>query len=131
MRFFLALLVGLGLLTLAANVVVHRTLWLWSERDLRLRGELAIHGARRTLVAAWRRRDLDELRAALTDIARDKRIIAAAGCGSPRRFCSGAYLARVTRSAATGPSSCCESSRCTSSTIPARCYLVGHCVADA
>lgn len=83
LRFFLILIVGLALLTLAANVVVHRTLWIWSERDIRLRGELAIHGARRTLVAAWQRRDLDELRAALTDIARDKRIIAAAGCGFP------------------------------------------------
>ena len=86
LRFLLALMLGLGLLTLAADVAVHRTLWLWSERDLRLRSELAIHGARRTLVSAWRRRALNELRATLTDIARDKRIIAAAACGFPDRL---------------------------------------------
>lgn len=86
LRFLLALMLGLGLLTLAADVAVHRTLWLWSERDLRLRGELAIHGARRTLVSAWRRRALNELREALTDLARDKRIIAAAACGFPDRL---------------------------------------------
>jgi len=74
------LLIGLGLLTLTADVLVSRTLRGWFERDLRLRGELALHGARRTLVAAWQRHDVAELQAALSEITRDEHILAAAAC---------------------------------------------------
>lgn len=70
----------LALLTWATHVLVNRTLRSWTDRDLRLRGELALHGARRTLIPAWEQHDLVELRAALSEIARDKRIIAAAAC---------------------------------------------------
>jgi trehalose 6-phosphate synthase len=75
-----ALVIGLGLLTGLADVLLHRTLRGWFERDLRLRSELALHGARRTLVSAWQRHAVTELRAALQELARDERIMAAAAC---------------------------------------------------
>ena len=75
-----ALVVGLALLAGIADVVMHRTLRRWFERDLRLRSELALHSARRALVSAWKQHHVAELRAALQEITRDERIMAAAAC---------------------------------------------------
>ena len=77
---FIALIAGLGLLTLLADVVLHRTLRTWFSRDLQLRSELAVRGARRSLVAAWQRNDVSEMRAALQELSRDERIMAAGAC---------------------------------------------------
>jgi len=81
-RFTLCLILGLGLLTWAASVVVHGTTRAWFEKDLRLRAQLAVHGARRGLVAGWGSTGGTELAALLSELARDERILAAAACST-------------------------------------------------
>jgi trehalose 6-phosphate synthase len=80
-KFLIGLIVGLCALTLAADQLMQSTLRRWSERDLQLRGELALHGAQRFLLSAWQSRNLNQLRATLTDLTRDDRLMAAAACG--------------------------------------------------
>jgi trehalose 6-phosphate synthase len=85
-RFVFALVLGLGLLTWAASVVVHRTTQEWFEKDVTLRAELAVNGARRGLVANWDAQQGAELTNLLADLTHDERIMAAAACaadGSP------------------------------------------------
>ena len=53
LRFVLALVVGLALLTWGASVLVFRTTRTWFERDMQLRAELAVNGAREALAARW------------------------------------------------------------------------------
>ena len=53
LRFILALVAGLALLTWGASVVVSRTTRAWFERDMLLRAQLAVSGARETLVSHW------------------------------------------------------------------------------
>ena len=60
-KFLIGLIVGLCALTLAADQLMQSTLRRWSERDLQLRGELALHGAQRFLLSAWQSRDLNQL----------------------------------------------------------------------
>ncbi len=79
LRFILALVAGLALLTWIASVVVSRTTRDWFERDIQLRSRLAVSGAREALVAHWGNHA--QLRKVLTDIARDERIMAAVACG--------------------------------------------------
>ena len=50
LRFTLALIAGLALLTWGASVVVSRTTRAWFEKDMQLRAQLAVSGARETLV---------------------------------------------------------------------------------
>jgi trehalose 6-phosphate synthase len=78
--FLLGLVFGLALLAWAASLLVHRTTRAWFERDLSLRSELAVHGARQALVAQWRDPLRGHLAALLADISRDERIMAAAAC---------------------------------------------------
>jgi trehalose 6-phosphate synthase len=79
LRFVLALLVGLGLLTWIAYGVLARTNRRWFEDDVRLRSLLAVESARRTLLAEWSR-DSPALNATLADITRDERIMGVAAC---------------------------------------------------
>ncbi|MCI0750017.1 MAG: trehalose-6-phosphate synthase, partial [Nevskiales bacterium] len=79
-RFFLALVTGLGVLIGVAWFVVGQTTRDWFERDIALRADLAISGARRALVADLRQQDLRGLRGLLADIARDERVLAVAVC---------------------------------------------------
>ena len=79
-RFLLVLVAGLGLLTFGASYLVDRTTRGWFERDLALRADLALSGARRTLIADVIGKDLRGLRAQLGEIARDERILAVAVC---------------------------------------------------
>jgi hypothetical protein len=53
LRFTLALVAALALLTWGASVVVTRTTRAWFERDMQLRAQLAVSGARETLVSHW------------------------------------------------------------------------------
>lgn len=78
----LGLLLGLAALTWTAELLVQRTLWRWTERDLQLRGDLAMHGARRNLTAAWQAKDLGQIREILSELTRDDRLLAAAACGA-------------------------------------------------
>ena len=48
-RLVLALISGLALLTWAAWEIVHRTTDAWFQKDVSLRAELAVNGARRSL----------------------------------------------------------------------------------
>jgi trehalose 6-phosphate synthase len=82
LRFILALVAGLGLLTWGASVLVGRTTRDWFDRDIRLRAELAVSGARAALVAQWTPQKADQLREILDGIARDERIMAVAACGT-------------------------------------------------
>jgi trehalose 6-phosphate synthase len=82
LRFILALIAGLGLLTWGASVLVSRTTRDWFDRDIRLRAGLAVSGARSALVARWNPEQPDQLREILEEIARDERIMAVAACGT-------------------------------------------------
>jgi trehalose 6-phosphate synthase len=81
-RFAIGLIAGLGLLTWAALVIVQRTTSAWFEKDVRLRTELAVGGARYALISRWGETDRRGLNEVLSEIARDERIMAAAACGS-------------------------------------------------
>ena len=80
LRFAVALVVGLALLTWGASVVVTRTTRAWFERDMQLRAELAVSGAREVLVAHWDRKA--DLRRALVELTHDERVLGAAACGT-------------------------------------------------
>lgn len=79
-RFVLTLLAGLALLTWAGSVVVQETTRDWFERDVRLRAELVVNGARHTLLAHWSKSERRELRNILVEITHDERILAAIAC---------------------------------------------------
>jgi len=79
-RFAVALVMGLALVTWLANGLVHQTTRAWFDRDVTLRAQLAVSGARRALAAEWNRESRAELRALLTEIAHDERIMGAAAC---------------------------------------------------
>lgn len=87
-RFLMLLLLGLGLLSLVATLAVQNTLRRWFAKDLGLRAQLAYSGARASLLDRWSRPE--ELRAVLTDLCRDERILAAAACDP-----SGAFVAQT------------------------------------
>ncbi|MBI2895739.1 MAG: trehalose-6-phosphate synthase [Deltaproteobacteria bacterium] len=80
LRFTVALVLGLGLLTWAASLIVSSTTRDWFMKDVRLRGQLAVNGARRALVAHWP--DARAVQAILSEITRDERIMAAAACSA-------------------------------------------------
>lgn len=77
-RFLLALTAGLAVLALLGYVLVTRTTSRWFEKDLALRGQLAIESARTSLAGHWN--DREQLGQILGDITRDERIMAAAAC---------------------------------------------------
>ncbi len=83
-RFLIVLGAGLCLLAWAVTVLVQETTRRWFERDLSLRARLVASGARASLAAHWRMESQRELRAQLTEIARDERILGAAACGADR-----------------------------------------------
>lgn len=79
-RFVAGLVVGLALLTLIAAVVVQRTTRIWFERDVSLRAQLVVNGARQVLASHWQTGQRKELRNTLSEITRDERILSAAAC---------------------------------------------------
>lgn len=79
-RFVIVWLTALTLLVAVAWLSVMRTQRGWFEKDVALRAELAVSGARRALIADLQKHDLKDLKDLLTDIARDERILAAAVC---------------------------------------------------
>jgi trehalose 6-phosphate synthase len=79
-RFFVVLVFALGLLSATAWLLVTQTTRGWFERDLALRADLAVSGARRALVSDLQRKDVRGLRNLLAEIARDERILAASVC---------------------------------------------------
>jgi trehalose 6-phosphate synthase len=82
LHFIIGLVVGLALVTWAASAVVRRTTRDWSEKDLNLRAQLAVSGARQALVSRWRGDNGTELEEILAEVAHDERIMGAAACGA-------------------------------------------------
>jgi len=79
-RFFVVLVVALAGLSAAGWLLVTQTTSGWFERDLALRADLAVSGARRALLEDLRAGDVKGLRALLADVTRDERILAGAVC---------------------------------------------------
>lgn len=82
LRFVVGLLLGLALLTWVTSVIVDRTTTTWLKKDVRLRAEVVLSGARPALIAHWRPDARQEVRSMLADITRDERILAAAVCNA-------------------------------------------------
>ncbi len=76
------MIAGLALLIVLAWFAVMRTTSGWFERDVGLRAELVLSGARRSLITHLSGNDARGLRDLLNDISRDERILAAAVCTS-------------------------------------------------
>jgi trehalose 6-phosphate synthase len=79
-KFVLALIIGLALLTWLASVIVERALYDWFEKDLGLRAQLAVSVAHPALVSGWHKEQGADLNTVLSQLARDERIMAAAAC---------------------------------------------------
>jgi trehalose 6-phosphate synthase len=73
------LLLGLGVLALAAYWAAMSVTAGWFEKDLRLRAQLAVASARQSLLESWSG-NLGRLAQTLSDMARDERIMGAAAC---------------------------------------------------
>ncbi len=86
LRFVLALVVGLALLTWGASVLVFRTTRTWFERDMQLRAELAVSGGREALAARWAAGQNGELLKVLLTLSRDERVLGAAACDPDLRL---------------------------------------------
>jgi len=91
LRFILVLLVGLAALTWAAASSVQKTNRQWADEDIVLRVRLVAREAGPTLLQYWSKQASADLANALSNIARDERIMAAAACSS-----EGALLAQST-----------------------------------
>ncbi|MBI3072764.1 MAG: trehalose-6-phosphate synthase [Deltaproteobacteria bacterium] len=81
-RFVVALVIGLALVTWVASVLVNRTTRDWFEKDVNLRADLAVSGARHTLTSHWSAAERAYLFDRLTEIAHDERIMAGAACAA-------------------------------------------------
>jgi trehalose 6-phosphate synthase len=105
---FVSVLVAvLGLGAWVASTVVHRTTRAWFEKDVGLRAQVVVSGARQALIGHWRKSERADLRALLTEITHDERILAAAACTAegelltrtadfPQRFACSAIGPKVT-----------------------------------
>ena len=80
-HFLIGLVIGLALVTWAASAIVRRTTRDWFEKDVDLRAQLVISGARQALVSHWQTEKGKELEEILAEIAHDERIMGAAACG--------------------------------------------------
>jgi trehalose 6-phosphate synthase len=81
-RFAVALVAGLALVTWLASLVVRETTHGWFERDMALRAQLALSGPRQALTSYWRNGDRVALASLLAEIAQDERIMGAAACAA-------------------------------------------------
>jgi len=112
-RFLIALVFGLALLTWAASLLVYGTTREWFEKDVSLRAQLAVSGARHGLLSHWTKDEGEALHALLAELTRDERILGAAACASdlsvlaatenfPEQFGCRTVGAHVRQSATTG-----------------------------
>lgn len=81
-RFVVALVLGLGLVTWAAALIVQRTTRGWFEKDVSLRAQLVVNGARQALISHWYKEQRADLRELLADLTHDERIMAAGACAA-------------------------------------------------
>ncbi|HSD11891.1 MAG TPA: trehalose-6-phosphate synthase, partial [Candidatus Binatia bacterium] len=54
----------------------------WFEKDVSLRAQLAVNGARQALISHWRKDERRDLRELLAEMTHDERIMAAAACAA-------------------------------------------------
>lgn len=80
LHFLLIWLAALGILVAAAWLTVMHTTRGWFEKDVALRAELAVSGAKRALIEDLQKGNSRDLHVLLEDIARDERIVGAAIC---------------------------------------------------
>ena len=80
LRFVIIWMCALSVLVVVAWLAVTQTTRSWFEKDVALRADLAVSGARRALVVGIQQHTVGDLKDLLTDIARDERILAAALC---------------------------------------------------
>jgi trehalose 6-phosphate synthase len=80
LRFVVVLALALAALSAGAWLLVMQTTRGWFERDVALRAELAVSGARQALISNLSAGNAKALRSLLTDITRDERILAGAVC---------------------------------------------------
>jgi trehalose 6-phosphate synthase len=90
LRFLVALVLGLALLAGIAALGVHHLTRQWFEKDIALRAQLAVSGARQALATSVRSGDHRAIAGLLEDLARDERVLGAAFCGG-----DGAQVART------------------------------------
>jgi trehalose 6-phosphate synthase len=81
-QFVVALVLGLGLVTWLASGIVERQTREWFDKDVNLRAELAVNGARQALITHWHKDEPTDLKGLLREITHDERIMAAAACDS-------------------------------------------------
>lgn len=81
-RFAVALVIALGVVAWVGSAIVHRTTRAWFEKDINLRAQLVVSGARQALIAHWRKEQRSELQGLLAEMAHDERIMAAAACAA-------------------------------------------------
>jgi trehalose 6-phosphate synthase len=81
-RFVIALVIALGLVAWLASAIVHQTTRAWFEKDINLRAQLVVSGARQALIAHWQKEQRSELKGLLAEMAHDERIMAAAACAA-------------------------------------------------
>jgi trehalose 6-phosphate synthase len=74
------LVLVLALVSWGAAHLVHQTGRRWFEKDVELRAQLAVTGARYGLIRSWYDGDAARIRRVLTEITRDERILSAAAC---------------------------------------------------
>lgn len=79
----LAFLSVLGALALGMSLLVRSVSREWFEKDIRLRAELAVRGARRAFLSGWD--DPESVRRILDDITHDERILGTSACGADGR----------------------------------------------
>jgi trehalose 6-phosphate synthase len=79
-RFVFALVLGLAMVAWAASIVVQRSMSEWFKKDLALRAELAVSGARLALLGELSKNERAGLRAVLSELAHDERIMAVGLC---------------------------------------------------
>jgi len=114
-RFAIALVAGLALVTWFASIVVRETTRGWFERDTALRAQLAVSGPRQALISHWSIGERPALRSLLTEIAKDERIMGAAACSTdgtllthtaeyPELFSCAALGTRIRAAAGPAPS---------------------------
>jgi trehalose-6-phosphate synthase len=80
LKLVVALVAGLAAAAVATTALVQSTTRSWFEKDVSLRAQLAVNGARRSLASHWQQKEA--LGEELTDLTRDERVMAAAACSS-------------------------------------------------
>lgn len=80
LRFLVVWLAALLVLVIVAWLAVMKTTHAWFEKDMALRADLVVNGARQVLLDGLQRGDRVGLDAVLRDITRDERILSAALC---------------------------------------------------